>query len=97
MSALITTVLSMIGSLLPLITSSANATMINSIIATLVGIIPYIVQEVETIAPAIKNIIAALSANPATTADQLTQLQALDAQVDAAFEAAAADTDASSA
>jgi hypothetical protein len=94
MTALITTVLAMIGQLLPLITSSANASTIASIISTLEGIIPYVVDEVESIAPAIKNIIAALSANPATTAGQLAALQTLDATVDAAFEAAAAATDA---
>jgi peptidoglycan hydrolase CwlO-like protein len=42
----------------------------------------------------VKNIIAALQANPATTESQLASLQALDQQIDAAFEAAAASTDA---
>jgi hypothetical protein len=42
----------------------------------------------------VKNIIAALQANPATTESQLAALQALDQQADAAFEAAAASTDA---
>jgi hypothetical protein len=42
----------------------------------------------------VKNIIAALSSNPAALPDQLSQLQKLDKQVDDAFEAAAADTDA---
>jgi hypothetical protein len=90
MSALITSILAMIGQLLPLVASGANAEMIASIISTLEGIVPFVVDEIESIAPAIKNIIAALSANPAATADQLVALQALDTQVDAAFEAAAA-------
>lgn len=94
MSAIITSVVGLLAQLLPLITSASNATLIGGIINTLVNIVPFIVQEVETLAPAIKNIIAALSANPATTAEQLATLQTLDQQVDAAFESAAKDTDA---
>ena len=40
-----------------------------------------------------KNIIAALSANPATLAEQQATLAAIDAQVDTAFEAAVKDVD----
>ena len=94
MSAAITAMLALIEQMLPLIGSLFGSTEVTNIITALTGILPLVVQEVATVAPAIKNIIAALSANPATTADQLTQLQALDAQVDAAFEAAASDTDA---
>jgi hypothetical protein len=94
MSIVITSILSMIEALLPAITSSANATLIGSIITALTNMLPYIIQEVEALVGPVKNIIAALSANPATTAAQLTTLQALDVQVDNAFEAAAAQTDA---
>lgn len=94
MTAAITAILALVEQLLPLITSAGNATLIGSIITAMEQILPLVVQEVETVAPAIKNIIGALSANPATTADQLTQLQALDKQVDDAFDAAASDTDA---
>lgn len=94
MSVVVTSIVALLGQLLPLLTSAANATLITSIIETLASIVPFVVQEVETLAPAIKNIIAALSANPATTADQLAQLQQLDAQVDTAFDDAAKDTDA---
>ena len=80
MTAIISAVLSMMTALLPLITSSGNATMIESIVATLTNIMP--------------NIIAALQANPATTDSQLASLQTLDQQADAAFNQAAADTDA---
>lgn len=93
MSVLVTSVLAMIQALLPAITSSANAELINTIIAALINMLPYIIQEVESLVGPVKNIIAALSANPATEADQLAQLQALDKQVDDAFEAAAATTD----
>ncbi len=86
--------LGMIGQLLPLITSSANAVLIESIIATLSSFLPYIVQEISSLYTPVKNIIAALSATPATTATQAAVLATLDKQVDDAFEAVAAATDA---
>ena len=94
MSLRITSILAMIQALLPAITSSANTAMIDGIIGALTNMLPFIIQEVETLVAPVKNIIAALSATPATTADQLAQLQALDAQVDSAFDAAAGPTDA---
>jgi hypothetical protein len=90
MTAAIQAVLGLINHLLPSILGS-NAQLIENIISVLSNMLPYILAEVESLYEPVKNIIAALSANPATTADQLTQLQALDAQVDAAFEAAAAE------
>lgn len=94
MTAAITAILSLIEQLLPAILSASNASLISSIINALTGMLPFIIEEIQSLAGPVKNIIAALSANPATTQEQLTQLQALDAQVDAAFEAAATDTDA---
>jgi hypothetical protein len=94
MSLIITSVLAMIQALLPAITSTANASIVGGIITALTNMLPFIIQEINAMVVPVKNIIAALSANPATEAAQLAQLQALDAQVDAAFEAAAASTDA---
>jgi hypothetical protein len=94
MTLALTTLLSLISNLLPLLTSSANANLIGSIIATLEQFLPFIVDEISSLYQPVKNIIAALSANPATTAAQLATLQALDTQADAAFDAAAASTDA---
>jgi hypothetical protein len=94
MTILITSVLAMIEALLPALTSTANATAIGSIITALTNMLPFIIQEVESLVTPVKNIIAALSANPATTAAQLATLQTLDKQVDDAFDAAASDTDA---
>jgi hypothetical protein len=93
-ASVITAILSMIQGLLPAITSSANANMIDSIITALSEMVPFIINEIQSLVGPVQNIIAALSANPATTAAQLAQLQALDVQLDAAFDAAAADTDA---
>ena len=92
MTAAFTTVLALLGQLLPAL--SGNSEMIANIINALIQIIPVIVKEVQDVAPMVKNIIAALKNDPATTADQLAQLDALDAQVDQAFEAAATDAQA---
>lgn len=93
MTAAISAILALIEQLLPSILSTSNAALVTNILTALTALLPYIIQEVQTLAEPVKNIIAALQANPAATADQLAELQKLDAQVDAAFEAAAADTD----
>jgi hypothetical protein len=92
MTAALTAVLALIEQILPLLGSS-QANLIASIIDALVKWLPLIIQEVSALYTPVKNIIEALSANPATTADQLATLQQLDAQVDTAFEAIAAQVD----
>ena len=92
-TAIITAILAMVEQLLPLITSSSNVTLIDTILSTLIQMMPFIIKEVQTLYTPVKNIIAALSANPATTADQLASLQTLDAQTDAAFDAMVATPD----
>lgn len=95
MSQIITAVVTLLTTLLPLVTGNSSA--IGSVITTLIQLIPAIEQEVAAVIPPIKAIIAALSADPATTADQLAALQKLDADCDAAFEAAAVDPEADAA
>lgn len=95
MNLIVTAVVSLLGQLLPLV--GTNSTLISQIIETLVAILPTVVKEVQDLIPPIKNIIAALSADPATSAAQIATLQVLDAQCDAAFEAAAVDPDADAA
>lgn len=85
MSAAIMALLGVLSQIAPVLGSSS----ITSVITALVQIVPALVTTVEDVVPMVKNIIAALQSNTAVTADQLAQLQALDAQVDAAFEAAA--------
>lgn len=85
MSAAILALLGVLSQIAPVLGSSA----ITSVITALVQIVPTLITTVEDVVPMVKNIIAALQSNTAVTADQLAQLQALDAQVDAAFEAAA--------
>lgn len=65
-----------------------DATAIGAIIAKLVALVPLIEQEARDLLPIVENIITALSANPATDADQLASLRALDKRSDDDFDAA---------
>lgn len=95
MTSVIITVLGLIETyLLPLLASSGDVALITSIISTLEGLLPLITTSIGPFYTSVKNIIAALSENPATLPDQLATLQALDKQADDAFEAAASNTDA---
>jgi hypothetical protein len=87
LAALTASVVTLLTQMLPLIGGSSDA--LASIVAALVNLIPAVIQEAESLVPEIKAIIAALASNPAATSIQLQTLAALDAQVDAAFEAAA--------
>lgn len=93
-STTILAVLAMIEQVLPLIgTSSVTVTVIESVISALTQLMPYIINEISTVYTAVKNIIAQLQNSGAPTADQLTALQSLDAQVDAAWTTAQASID----
>lgn len=82
----VTALLTVLQAIAPALGTSSSVT---SVINALIQIIPLVAKEFTDVLPMIKNIISALQANAATNAEQLTQLAALDAQVDAAFEAAA--------
>ncbi len=85
-SSTILAVLAMIEQILPLVGStSTTVTMIASIIDALTKLMPYIVDEISTVYTAVKNIIEQLQNTGAPTPEQLTALQSLDAQVDAAW------------
>jgi len=86
MTAIATAIIALLGEFLPLINS---ASAVAKVIQALTTLIPLIVKEAQDLVPEVKNIIAALKDNAAVTDDQWTQLEALDAQVDADFEAAA--------
>ena len=91
---LILGILAIIQQVLPLLTGGAQATStIGTIVTQLEKWLPIILQEVSVLYEPVKNIINALGTNPATTADALQKLAAIDSQVDAAFEAAAKDVD----
>ena len=94
MTAILSGILTIIQQLIPLLgASSASTNVVTTIVAQLIQWLPIIIQEVNVLYQPVKNIIAALQTSPATVADQLTQLQQLDAQLDTAFEAAAAAVD----
>lgn len=93
MTSIITLLLTLIGQLLPAV--GANSAGIQTIVNALVAIVPALIQEAVDMVPIVQNIIAALQNNPATTAEQLTTLRALDAQCDAAFEDAMTKSEAS--
>jgi hypothetical protein len=86
MSSAIIALLTIIAQIAPSLGATSTIT---AIINALITIIPTVVKEIEDVVPIIKNIIAALQSNTATTPDQMAQLTTLDAQCDAAFEAAA--------
>lgn len=94
MSAIITTVLSLIQSLLPALGSAGGASLVERIVATLLQLIPVLIKEYADLLPIVKNIITALKGDESTTAAQFEVLEQLDAQVDEAFEAAAAKAEA---
>lgn len=87
MTAMLTTILSLISTLVP---AGTNAALIEKIVAALIQIVPVVVKEYQDLVPIVRSIVAALKADPSTTAAQLEQLQRLEVEWDADFEAAAA-------
>lgn len=85
MNGIVVTLLAVLSQLAP----TLGASSIGKIVTTLIQLLPTFIKVGEELVPPIKNIIAALSANPETTDEQLKQLENLDAIVDAAFEEAA--------
>lgn len=69
--------------------AASAVNIINQILAALITIVPIIAQNAANFLTPVKNIIAALQSSGSVTPDQIAQLQALDAQCDAAFDAAA--------
>lgn len=87
MTSIIPAIIALLGQLIPVIGTASP--LVVQILNTLVAVVPVLVKEYIDLLPAVKNIIAALKADPATTAEQMAALEALDQQVDQAFEAAA--------
>lgn len=94
--AAITTLLTVVQTVLPTISGATSSTVIISVVTALEKWVPLVIAlfpSATSLFQSVKNIIASLSANPDTPAQQLATLQQLDAQVDTAFEAIAAKTD----
>jgi hypothetical protein len=88
----ITAILALIEQLIPLLGSSGNAQIINTIITALEKFLPLVVNLFPVLYQTAKNILANLMGST-DVPHQLAALQSLDANVDAAFEAAAKDVD----
>ena len=85
--------LEIVTALLPLLSEvagGAGTSLTAKIIGALIAAMPSIIQEVKDLAPTVKNIIATLRGNPATTPEQLDQLDAIEKPIDEAFNAALA-------
>jgi len=81
-------VISLINTVLPLIhKGSAGSTAMGTVVDTIIKLEPLVTDQVGTLYTGIKNIIASVSAHPATTADQMAALRAFDKQVDDAWAA----------
>lgn len=76
--------------LLPTLEGAGASNLIESIVNTLISLIPVAVQWAQDLIPSIQNIITTLKSNAAVTPTQISTLEALEAQYDAAFQAAAA-------
>lgn len=81
----VTSVLGLIGQILPLIGGS-NSAAIGSIIKTLTDIAPLVTDQIGATYTGVKNIIESIGAHPATTSEQMASLEAFDKQVDAAWD-----------
>jgi len=87
MNSIVTGLLDLLAKIVPAVAGNTSA--VSSTISTLTTVVPALIQEYQDVLPFVKNIIAALKNDPATTAVQIAQLKALDKQVDDAFDAAA--------
>jgi len=75
--------------MLPLLRLFGGSDLTDAMVKLLAEIVPTAIVESNSLDAPIKGIIAALSTHPATAKVQLATLRALEAQVDAGFNAAA--------
>jgi len=90
-------IVAVIPALLALLTQASpfltSASIIGTVIKTVAEIAPVAIQTYKDVAPSIKGVINALKENPNTTAQQLDELDAISAKVDADFEEAVKNQD----
>lgn len=87
MNAIISTGLTLLSTVAPFL---AGAGPIGVAISFLAAVLPPVIKLGQAEIPVVKSIIATLRGNKTVTADQMAQLDALDAQCDAALDAAIA-------
>ncbi|SCB30164.1 hypothetical protein [Rhizobium lusitanum] len=78
--------LTALNAFLAVIPSISSSTALNKVVAAILSFEPIITQFYAEVKPVIENIIAAVSANPSSTATQLAALKALDLTTDKAFD-----------
>ena len=88
MAAIANVIVALLAQLMPLI-GSVSSGAVGNIITLLEQIIPVAVKEATDLVPIIQNIISQIRGGSTVTADQLAALDALDARIDAEFDAAA--------
>lgn len=87
MLSIITSALAVIAKLAPL---AGQVGAVGEVISTLQQVIPVAVDLGEAVWPVLKNIITQLRSNEGVTPQQWADLDVLEAQIDAAFDKAAA-------
>ena len=81
-------ILNLIQALMPNLGIGSSG-IVDKILIALIQIVPIVAQEVQDFLVPLQNIITALKNSGPVTPEQMAQLEALNAQVDAAFDAAA--------
>jgi phage-related protein len=84
----ISTILTALLAIIEDIAPTAAAGTIGKIIAALVNLLPLIIKEIQALVPIVQNIITALRGNGQITPEQLDALDAMEAQIDADYDAA---------
>lgn len=87
MNTAISTLLTLLQAIIPAINNTGT---VGKIIEALIAWLPIIIKEANALLPIVKNIILTVQGNPASTADQIAALEALNKDCDEAFDAAAA-------
>lgn len=88
MTGIIPLLVGLLGQIVPAI--GGNSALISVVVQGLVQLVPLLTQEFKDLLPIVQGIIADLKGNAAVTPDDMATLDALNAQVDAAFDVAAA-------
>ena len=91
MEALAAALLALIEEIGP---ATAAGGMVAKIIAALETLIPIMTQAVSNLVPIVKSVITALRSNSNVSSDQLDQLDAIEAKIDADFDADSAKAEA---
>jgi hypothetical protein len=69
---------------------TASASIVTATVEAVAAYTPIVIAEYKALKPILSNAIETLKANPHTTAEQLVNLRAMNAQVDADFDEALA-------